>query len=542
MKNKSYLFMMMTAMLCFACEKESDWNGVDMQVPSEVMINVVSEPIGEEMFDEFGNEIVGSTRAYLSASSSSFSFTSENNDSISYYYAHNDGTVYKSDFAHYLKVETERNKFSGTWWIAYPKDPVPVVSDRIYAYYYTTANCGAKATDVTNVTMSIPAEQRTYTGKQNVAVVDANGDTINNQNSQASYRLNLQNAMPRVANPLAVTTSIINHTKGVVSSMTIRNLASIYEARIYSSSATTGVGEKIQTVEMYSEDGTPLAGEFTINLTSSTSGITNLQGPDCVKVDAAGSNLTVAQGQANYVFVDMVVAPGTYPATVVVTTDQHQYFIEYASKEYKAGVRKSCYVNLASAVCRPLPTVPNWQVTTTIENCFFSRITGNEVVPGDNFFATLVPNLNYEILPENVTVTMGGVDVTAAVYDPYINKVSIYETTGDINITATATLIPMPVTYFVSDELNYCSYFDPIDRQIDENDSFYTVIMPFEGYYIEPQNVHITMGGVDITEQCFDYDVYEINIEQVTGDIRIVIGATKFDADETEGEEEEIEE
>lgn len=539
--KKLYFSLTLAAMLCVACESESDWTEL-AQMPTDIQLAIQDEEIPTEYFDEFGNEITpGQTRAYLNATSSSFDFKWETGDTIAYYIVRDDSIVRDAFASTHRTSPTGTSSTPGTsHFIGVGKDVQP--SDFFYSYHSFDKT---KAENPTCVTMTIPDEQYTTISKLDLNDNGAGSNEVSGQSASA-YRLGARNSMPRVSEPKVITQSMITNNS-FTSAVTYRSLGSIFEARIYSSNNSIGVGEQVQYIQMISEDGTPLAGSFDIDITSRTSAIENIDGSDCVTsyVPGNASQYKIKKGQDNYIYIDMVLAPGTYPATLIVVTDQQQYIIEYASKQYKPAVRKSCYVNLATALVRPLPTVEPYHVTYSVTKAFFTRYTGDEILPGDNFFATLNPKLNYELLPENVTVTMGGVDVTANVYNPLSHGISIYETTGDINIVATATLIPQPVTYSVTDELNYCYYPEPITRTIYENVNgntpFATEITPFDGYYIEEGNVHITMGAEDISD-LFDYDTYYLYIPNVTGNIRIVIEATKFESDEVDGEEEEEEE
>lgn len=66
-----------------------------------------------------------------------------------------------------------------------------------------------------------------------------------------------------------------------------------------------------------------------------------------------------------------------------------------------------------------------------------SSYSGTSVDEGGSLTATLTAATGYELLNNNVTVTMGGVDITALVYNAGI--VSIEKVTGAVVITATAT-------------------------------------------------------------------------------------------------------
>ena len=77
-----------------------------------------------------------------------------------------------------------------------------------------------------------------------------------------------------------------------------------------------------------------------------------------------------------------------------------------------------------------------YQITTA-----FTHATGDnqttEITHGSSYQTTLAPDTGYEVT--SVTVTMGGTDITATAYSN--GSVNIPRVTGDIAITATATLI-----------------------------------------------------------------------------------------------------
>lgn len=78
-------------------------------------------------------------------------------------------------------------------------------------------------------------------------------------------------------------------------------------------------------------------------------------------------------------------------------------------------------------------TLASYSVTNTLSNVSSSNSTLS-VTEGSSYYAELTPEDGYAI--DSVTVTMGGVDITATAYGNGV--VSIGEVTGDIVITATA--------------------------------------------------------------------------------------------------------
>lgn len=69
-----------------------------------------------------------------------------------------------------------------------------------------------------------------------------------------------------------------------------------------------------------------------------------------------------------------------------------------------------------------------------------SSFTGTSVTEGGSLTAVLTAGDGYELLADNVTVTMGGVDITALAYTSGTTTVAISKVTGAVAITATGTL------------------------------------------------------------------------------------------------------
>lgn len=525
--KKNFLFVASIIAICI-CSCESVNNDDYQQSSSTIEMTLEFEPIETEVFDEFGEMITPSTRSYLNYSETGFSFGSLTGDSIVYYFKDTDNAMTAPHIANVRKTDLNTTAYDVTY-------PTGIAARyKFYSYY---CNNTPVVDDPTAVTMSIPANQSTESEKLIYQNKDDNGEIVETQ-STSNYRIALEKAMPQVGEPKSLTKTDVNNGK-YVKNITYRNLGSIYEARIYSSTGVA-VGEKIKTVILQSTDGTKLNGSFTVDATSSTSAIQNIDGTDAV-FSYVNVSRTVPQGQANYVAIDLILAPGTFPARLIVVTDQHQYYVAYDSKTYKAGVRKSCYVNLASAICRPLDSVRNWTVTASTSNCFFTRFTGDEITPGNSFLATLSVFAGYQM--SEVTVTMGGNDVTADVYDAIAKKISIPEVTGDVEIIANATPIPSTVKYSVTDELNHCYFEDQESMtysiEAGDDSEFYNVVVPFEGYTMTGATVRITMGGVDITDDCYDPNDHSIYIAPVTGDIFISISSVEAPINEVEDPEED---
>lgn len=88
-------------------------------------------------------------------------------------------------------------------------------------------------------------------------------------------------------------------------------------------------------------------------------------------------------------------------------------------------------------------------VTTYLITNALTHVTNSNssasIQSGSAYSATLTADTNYAI--SSVTVTMGGVDVTSTVYDSSDNSITIASVTGDIVITASATVVVTTIAF-----------------------------------------------------------------------------------------------
>lgn len=83
--------------------------------------------------------------------------------------------------------------------------------------------------------------------------------------------------------------------------------------------------------------------------------------------------------------------------------------------------------------------------TYTIINALTNVTNSNDATgcdEGDSYTGTLTADTDYTI--DSVTVTMGGNDITSTAYDSSTGVITISSVTGDIVITATASITPTP--------------------------------------------------------------------------------------------------
>ena len=203
--------------------------------------------------------------------------------------------------------------------------------DVVRSYYpYTSATSSLQ-----NVQMSIPAVQA-----QSGNVFDFD-------------------AMPLVATPYEVTENITENFKPV-GEIYFANLAAIAEFNVYTSNSAYA-GETINSIKF--EASAPLAGAFSIDLSG-----TDLSNPETLVIDGYSDSevmtvldpgVDVPSSQSSAVSVLMVLAPGTYNGTVVVTTDAAVYrYPLKSSQTFKRSVIRSFGVDLGTCTDRSTIEVP----------------------------------------------------------------------------------------------------------------------------------------------------------------------------------------
>ena len=142
------------------------------------------------------------------------------------------------------------------------------------------------------------------------------------------------------------------------------------------------------------------------------------------------------------------------------------------------------------------PIISTYSVTNTLSNVNSSN-TASSASQYQSYTATITPSNGYVI--DSVKVTMGGSDITAAVF----------------NGTFTNML------YSVTKTLTNCS-IDNSKKAVIEGEGYGATITPFGGYTLAGATVSITMGGVDMSTY---YSGGKIAIPSVTGDIVIKVTA-----------------
>lgn len=547
MKNKYCSIAMLAMLALVACQEDLEFSEPYFQpqaVSQKMYFDVEYEPLEFELDDELEAELPA-TRSYIDANSSSWSYKYQTGDQIGLFYAH---TNAKGQL-----ILPYYHKTLGTYWMSSATGGKIKLStspgDNLTAgdYILSCSTLGKTQESIQDdqpsvMTMSIPAVQ--VTKYEPLCFNDGEGHVTY---SSTNVLQAASDAMPRIGSPLRITNAMVTpdangETAGTFSTIQFKNLGSVFEARIYSSVQSIGVGETIKSVTLQSTDGTQLAGTFTKSLLSSTTDNLNangITGSDYVTADVEACDYQVGYKQANYIPVDIVLAPGTFPSTLTIETDQYRYTVNFESKQYKVNVRKSTYVNLAGATMEPVNFIPKYTLASSLANCYYNFTTGEEFDLHDSFFAQIMPNYGYEFTEGNVFVVMNGEDITAEAFDYSSGDISIYDVTGNIDVVVTATEIYVPVKYWIFDELSFCHFDEAIEHEIVEGESFSANIVPLNENYTITE-LTVTMGGVDVTDDVVGgMSGTFIYIEEVTGDVLIVAAAEKDETDENEGGDDE---
>lgn len=157
----------------------------------------------------------------------------------------------------------------------------------------------------------------------------------------------------------------------------------------------------------------------------------------------------------------------------------------------------------------------NYSIVNQLINATNSNNT-TSVAYNAGYTANILPEDGYVI--DNITIMMGGVDVTSEVYSD--GTITIPVVFGDIVITATTTKKEV-VMHSITNNLIY-TVNSNATASVEDGSSYTTNITAQDGYELD--SVIVTMGGTDIT-----YSVYSdgaINISNVTGNIVITAVAT----------------
>lgn len=249
--------------------------------------------------------------------------------------------------------------------------------EKVYAYYPYDKNAAAAAS---KVAFEIPS-------------------------AQVSDKL----SMPLAAQPYEVTEELADNTETAVAGMNFYNLASVAELKLYAT-GDVAKGEKIQSITLTSTSD--ICGSYTLDLTTidpekdETLALTKTSGAQTVSVALATAVETPASEDAA-ISVPVVLAPGTYPLTLTVVTDQASY-IKTTSEdlEFLRGHRKALVLDIASAK-------PSGMVLTPSELRSFGR---GETLEYEIELTGIADNVT-AVAPEGWTATVSGTKLTVTASD-----------------------------------------------------------------------------------------------------------------------------
>ena len=146
-----------------------------------------------------------------------------------------------------------------------------------------------------------------------------------------------------------------------------------------------------------------------------------------------------------------------------------------------------------------------------------STFVGDSVASGAAFTTTITAETGYTLA--SVVVSMGGNDVTASAYDSVTGVISIASVTGNITITATASVNMITVTQ----NLTSCSS-SFTGASVAYGSAFNATLTPDSTLAIS--SCTVTMGGVDISTTAYDNTDDSITIASVTDTVVITAVAS----------------
>ena len=198
-------------------------------------------------------------------------------------------------------------------------------------------------------------------------------------------------------------------------------------------------------------------------------------------------------------------------------------------KGYKIKIPKvTGEIKINGVAVKKVAEVKTYKITNNLANCVTNN-NATSVSGGSSYAATITVNSGFELM--NISITMGGTNVTSSVYK-YQNGnavINIPNVTGDVVIvaqaTATSTEPIEPVTYTITNNLANCTSSNTTNS-VNQGASYSATVTPNSGY--ELMNVAITMGDANVTSTVYTYQNGNavINIPNVTGNVVITIQAT----------------
>ena len=213
----------------------------------------------------------------------------------------------------------------------------------------------------------------------------------------------------------------------------------------------------------------------------------------------------------------------SYSATISANTnyEMSSITVTMGGTDITSSVVNGYVINISNvtgnivitASATAIQTTTTYTITNNLSNCSTSN-SNKSISSGSSYSATISPNANYTM--SNISVTMGGTNITSSAVSG--NAINITNVTGNIVITASATIITRTVTY----NLSNCTSSNTSSNV--NNGSSYSTTITSNGNYTM-SSISVTMGGVDITSSTVSNG--NITISSVTGNIVITATATQ---------------
>ena len=160
----------------------------------------------------------------------------------------------------------------------------------------------------------------------------------------------VRDCMPCVTQQLNITSTLIKYPEDIQSATTMYMLGSAAEFRLFSSDSNIAVGETLLGVIFNAS--APCAGIGTYDMFAGDLTLRDMTASTIVSNDATGK--LIKNGSDNYESLYMILAPGTYTATVSFFTDQNVYTFNMTSKTFTRAIKKAINCDLKKATVQSL--------------------------------------------------------------------------------------------------------------------------------------------------------------------------------------------
>lgn len=126
------------------------------------------------------------------------------------------------------------------------------------------------------------------------------------------------------------------------------------------------------------------------------------------------------------------------------------------------------------------PTPTYYQLTQTLNNCISNQIDGD--ILDNDFSATITAVNGYQFLDNSVTCSDNS--FTIAISNDRLSATITGTVTNDISITASATAIPVYITYNLAFDLRHISKSNNL-TSVNVGDTYTNILTPLPDYYID---------------------------------------------------------